>query len=480
MSEVNIEKIWPRWKVDGLIGQGAFGSVYRVYRENFDKIFYSAVKYIHIPQDESGVRELISDGMDMRELSDYYKDAVRGLADEISIMESLKGASNIVSIEDYEVEPDEAGVGWNIYIRMELLENLNAYRQRVSMTPSLAARIGIDICTALEYCAQKQIIHRDIKPDNIFVSPFGSFKLGDFGIARHLDGTRATMSQKGTCAYMAPEIFRGERYDATVDTYSLGLVLYRLVNYGRMPFMPPAPAPVRYQDTEIATNRRISGEELPPPDGCDSGLAQILCKAAAPDPAQRYESPSAMKRELERWLKAQPSAGAYSAGGVQPSAAAQSATGAYSAAAPSGNGPKERAAAQPGTQPSGEASKMADEAEHTVLMFPGKTDSRMGDERPDEQTRTVFYGAPGYVPPHQTPEGTQEPEYGRQEREYGRKKTEYGRQEQEYGRQQPQYKTSGLKAQKEPEKNSRSLLFAILASAVSLVALILLWAPILL
>ena len=305
MRENNIEKIWPRWKVDSVLGKGSFGTVYKVVRKTFDQTFYAAVKCIHIPEDESQIREMQSDGLSRQEVSDYYKEAIQGLAGEISIMESLKGASNIVSIEDYEIEPDEKGIGWNIYIRMELLENLNTFRQHNDMSPAQTVQMGIDICTALEYCSRKNIIHRDIKPDNIFVSQFGQFKLGDFGIARHLEGTRATMSQKGTSTYMAPEIFRGERYDATVDTYSLGLVLYRLVNGGRMPFMPPSPAPIRYADMEAATNQRLSGCVLPPPSGCDSQLAEIVCRAAHPDPAMRYKGPTDMKADLLQWLAMQ-------------------------------------------------------------------------------------------------------------------------------------------------------------------------------
>ena len=359
MREANIEKIWPRWQVDGVLGQGTFGTVYRVCRKSFDKTFYAAVKYIHIPQNDSGVREMMSDGLSLEEISDYYKEAMRGLSDEISIMETLKGASNIVSIEDYEIEPDEDGIGWNIYIRMELLENLNSYRQHVPVTPEIAARIGIDLCTALEYCAQKNIIHRDIKPDNIFISSFGKFKLGDFGIARNLEGTCATMSQKGTSMYMAPEIFKGERYDATVDTYSLGLVLYRLVNKGRMPFMPMPPEPVRYQDMEMATNRRICGEQLPPAADADPELAWILCKAANPDPAQRYETPTAMKEDLKRWLRAS----------KQP----------VLEKAPAPGGGEENRRTYEGAPGNGEETRHTyaappryeREAERTVMMFPG-------------------------------------------------------------------------------------------------------------
>ena len=110
--------------------------------------------------------------------------------------------------------------GWDIYIRMELLESFVEYTKHRELTEGDVIRLGIDICNALELCERQKIIHRDIKPANIFVSTSGSFKLGDFGIARKLERANSTMSHKGTYSYMAPEIFYGERhYDSTIDTW---------------------------------------------------------------------------------------------------------------------------------------------------------------------------------------------------------------------------------------------------------------------
>ena len=405
MRENAIEKIWPRWQVDSILGKGSFGTVYKVVRKTFDQTFCAAVKCIHIPDDESQIREMQSDGLTRQEVSDYYKEAVQGLAGEISIMESLKGASNIVSIEDYEIEPDENGVGWNIYIRMELLENLNTFRQHNEMSTAQIVQMGIDICTALEYCARKNIIHRDIKPDNIFVSQFGQFKLGDFGISRYLEGTRATMSQKGTSTYMAPEVFRGERYDATVDTYSLGLVLYRLVNSGRMPFMPPVPAPIRYADMEAATNQRLSGCPLPPPTGCDPQLADILCKAAHPDPEKRYESPTAMKGALQEWMKH------CSSIQCQPSPAKTDGTAGGNIVSDF----SERLKDTEQTDPIDDA----DDTEHTVHMFAGEYREKRPGEKPgptraagsesDSRSQTMEGGQPRAPKPQRTQDQPQPP-----------------------------------------------------------------------
>ena len=88
--------------------------------------------------------------------------------------------------------------------------------------------MGLDLSKALGYCRKLHIIHRDVKPENIFVSRFGDFKLGDFGIARELERTMSGFSKKGTYSYMAPEMYKGEKYDSRVDIYSLGIVLIYL------------------------------------------------------------------------------------------------------------------------------------------------------------------------------------------------------------------------------------------------------------
>ena len=158
------------------------------------------------------------------------------------------------------------------------------------------------MCSALELCQKYQILHRDIKPENIFVSDSGDYKLGDFGVARTMEKTMSGMSKKGTYNYMAPEVYKGEEYGFRADMYSVGIVLYRLLNHNRIPFLPPAPERVTMRDRENALNRRIQGEELPLPCYAQDTLGQMVCKAAAPVPADRYESPAQMRKVLEDML----------------------------------------------------------------------------------------------------------------------------------------------------------------------------------
>ncbi len=303
--EENIGRVFPGWQVEELLGAGAFGKVYKARREVMGHVSYAAVKVIQIPGEKSEVNELLNSGMDSHSIHSFYEDMVRNLMNEIQIMESLKTADNIVSIEDFQVLDNADRTQWQIFIRMELLTNLGDYLQNHTMTRDEIIRLGINICSALESCENVNIIHRDIKIDNVFVNEFGSFKLGDFGISKQLEQTTSALSQKGTNMYMAPEVYRGEKYGNTVDIYSLGIMLYRLCRKGRFPFLPPVPQPLHPGDYHTATARRLNGENIPMPEGVDARLGEVLCRACAFRAEDRFQSAAEMKRELQRCLKAE-------------------------------------------------------------------------------------------------------------------------------------------------------------------------------
>lgn len=294
-----INQIWPEWHTVELIGRGAFGEVYKAKREKLGEIFYSAVKVIRIPREEGEVREMLADGHTSQSIRYYYESIARGLMNEIKVMEVLKSAGNVVNIEEFDVREREDGIGWEAFIRMELLRNLNEYRQGREMSQEEIVKLGSDICEALVCCEKSRIIHRDIKPSNIFVDVYGNFKLGDFGIARQMERTQSTLSQKGTEMYMAPEVRYGESGSSyNVDLYSLGLVMYRLLNGNRMPFEPADKEMISFQEREEALARRLRGEKLPLPAKADPALGRIIVKACEADRTKRYQSAEEMKEDL--------------------------------------------------------------------------------------------------------------------------------------------------------------------------------------
>lgn len=291
-------KIWPGWTATRLIGEGSFGKVYEIVRNNFGIEEHSALKIITIPSSQAELQSLKNDGMDEESATEFYRGLVNEFVQEIALMSKLKGNPNIVNYEDYAVIEHNVSVGWDILIRMELLTDLPSYIRVHSLSTKDVIKLGIDICNALEACQAQKIIHRDIKPDNIFISSSGEYKLGDFGVARTIEKTVSGLSKKGTYTYMAPEVYRGEDYGTTADIYSLGIVMYKLLNFNREPFLPPHPQPIKYSDKNNALVRRISGEFIPAPANADELFSKIVLKACAHRPSERYQSASEMKKEL--------------------------------------------------------------------------------------------------------------------------------------------------------------------------------------
>ena len=296
------DTVFGNWTLTRLIGEGSYGRVFEARREDFGRIYESAVKIITVPQNQSEVQSVMADGMDEESVTVYFRGFVEEMVDEFALMARLKGHDNIVSYEDHTVVQHSEGIGWDLFIRMELLTPLLTYTQQHVLTKKDVMQLGIDMCRALELCQKYNIVHRDIKPENIFVSDVGDFKLGDFGIAKTIEKTTGALSKKGTYSYMAPEVYRGEPYSSNVDIYSLGIVLYRLLNDNRTPFLPAYPAPITHTDRENALDSRISGAPLPAPKNADGRLAEIVLKACSAQPNERYSSPLQMRQELEAIL----------------------------------------------------------------------------------------------------------------------------------------------------------------------------------
>lgn len=294
MTEEPMILPWPEWQIAELLGQGTFGKVYRIQKTEYGHTAQAALKIITCTLDEQEKIRLEARGIPQ---DVYLRELREKISSEIDIMQSLKGAANIVSIEDWKIE--ERKNGWILYIRMELLKSLLQQMGEKCFTETEVRKIGTDLCTALSACSRKGVIHRDIKPDNIFVSEFGDYKLGDFGISRYLEHTLDGSTKAGAVFYMAPEICRGEKYGKTVDIYSLGVVLYQLANTGRFPFLPPKPSVITAGEEQEADKKRLHGAPFPDPFVGGSALGQILRKACSFRPADRYQTPDEMRLALE-------------------------------------------------------------------------------------------------------------------------------------------------------------------------------------
>ena len=219
-SYSNVQKllssVWPEWQITGTLGKGTFGYVYEILRNDLGNSYTCAMKVLQMISDES---------------DEDLEEFVQSVSHEIDMMMMLKGAPNIVTIEDYAVLRGDGTR--TILIRMEKLESAEKLsKQSGGLSRQQTLQLGLDICNALISCEKENIIHRDIKLSNIFYSEKGGYKLGDFGISRTMDSIheKMSMSSAGTIQYMAPEVYFGFKYDSTADIYSLGIALYILLN----------------------------------------------------------------------------------------------------------------------------------------------------------------------------------------------------------------------------------------------------------
>ena len=288
--------IWPGWAAVKLLGRGGFGAVYEIHRSIRGNPEKAAMKVLRVPDSDTEIARIQFQGMSHQSTEDYYENLVDGIYNEIRIMQQFVGNSHIVSYEDYAIRKRDSEIGWDIYIRMELLTGLTYYMTKYPMNDQMVIKLGMDISQGLNDCHSSGIIHRDIKPENIFVNERGNFKLGDFGVSRNTPSSQDVLSFKGTLGYMAPEVYRMISTDARSDIYSLGIVLYQCLNDNRLPFMPENFTPY---DIETARQRRFSGEPIPAPAHGSKRLKDLVLKAVAYRPEDRFQTAEEMYRALQ-------------------------------------------------------------------------------------------------------------------------------------------------------------------------------------
>jgi beta-lactam-binding protein with PASTA domain/predicted Ser/Thr protein kinase len=171
------------------------------------------------------------------------------------------------------------------------------------LLPLRALEITATVCVALEQAHAAGIVHRDIKPANVMVTPSGEVKVMDFGIARALTTSAATMTQTaavvGTAHYLSPEQARGEHVDARSDVYSTGCLLYELLT-GAPPFTGESAVAVAYQHVrEDPTPPSMVQPAVPP------AVDTIVLVAMAKNPASRYATAALMRADIERAMNGQ-------------------------------------------------------------------------------------------------------------------------------------------------------------------------------
>lgn len=276
--------LWGRWNIGACIYRSSQCAVYALYAGRCGEKQACALK----------VQALTGTGSVLEE-------KLAAALEEIRVMERLRDCGNIVTLYDDEVFPveDDLGerIGYDVLIRMERLSCLaEQMREGEILPPDEVRRLGLDLCHALKAAHTSGVMHRDIKPANIYRTPSGVYQLGDFGVAKRMPAHPILETMAGTAAYMAPEVARGEAYDCRADLYSLGIVLYQLLNDN---FLPLTDERTSFGQREQVLRSRWNGSKLPRPKTGDGKLWRVIrrCCEAAPD--RRYADVEVLLETLQ-------------------------------------------------------------------------------------------------------------------------------------------------------------------------------------
>ncbi|MFC4111657.1 Stk1 family PASTA domain-containing Ser/Thr kinase [Nonomuraea zeae] len=272
-----------RYELDGVVGRGGMAEVYRARDIRLDRIV--------------AIKTLRSDlARDHTFQARFRREA-----------QSAASLNHPAVVAVYDTGEDVSEGAPVPYIVMEYVDGRtlrDLLRQDRRLLPERAVELVDGILRALDYSHRGGIVHRDIKPANVMITRAGDVKVMDFGIARAMADSAATMTQTaqviGTAQYLSPEQARGERVDARSDIYSTGCVLYELLT-GQPPFTGDSPVAIAYQHVR---------EEPIPPSQIDPEIPQwadaIVLKAMAKDPAHRYQSATEMRADIQRAMSGMP------------------------------------------------------------------------------------------------------------------------------------------------------------------------------
>ena len=297
----SLNPVFGEWYTDKQIGSGTDGKVFSIYRIRPDGVRENSIlKIIRLGENRN---ERVFTNTETDSASGLnYDDIIRKIKRNIITVKKLDKGRHIVNYEALEVRDASDNKGKLILIKLQEMRSLSQLLDEFSFTYEETVRLGISICRGLIKCREFNYTYPNLKPENVLFDRNGMCKLGDLGSFSCLEPSKSSVAYKRTQYYMAPEFIKTGKVSKSADTYSLGLILYMLTNRGRLPFVEPYPQKLTVNSFNEATAKRVRGEMFEKPVLCSDKLWQIISKACAYNPNERYPSPNELYADLKRLL----------------------------------------------------------------------------------------------------------------------------------------------------------------------------------
>lgn len=248
------------------------------------------IKVISIPASQTQLDALLLSGAypDEASAQKYFRSLADGVIDEIGILEKLSKLEGFLQYDRHQCVDQEDSVGYDIYLLSAYRRTLERQFQRHPLTHLGAINLGLDLCSALSVCRRSGYLYVDLRPTNVYLLDDNAFRIGDLGFLR-LDSLKyASLPDKYRSAYTAPEIADAfSELNTTIDVYAVGLILYQAYNGGALPF----------------TGDTAPAEQFPAPSFADYEMSEIILKACAPNPEDRWEDPMQMGQALVSYMQ---------------------------------------------------------------------------------------------------------------------------------------------------------------------------------
>ena len=245
------------------------------------------VKIISVPASQTKLDALLLAGAfsDRESAAQYFQELAQDVVEEAVLLQRFARLEGFSEYESWQIVPMEDEVGYDVYLLAPYRPTLERRWRKTGLTHLQALNLGLDLCSALASCRRSGYLYLDLKPENVCICANQEYRIGDIGFINLSSLAYASLPERCRSAYTPPEITDAySSLNDTMDTYAVGLILYQAFNDGALP-------------------ENLGSDQIAAPKYADSEMAQIILKACALDPSQRWEDPVQMGQALVAYMQ---------------------------------------------------------------------------------------------------------------------------------------------------------------------------------